>query len=117
MSVKADSRGRILVRLSSKTGPTRGRLTIESTNGEWADVSCDLTQPITGIQDVCFTFMGTGQSLFDFDSWQFSEEPTAIRTTNYEHNANNKRAFDLLGRETKNGGLRIVDGKKVLNRQ
>lgn len=115
--VKADSRGRILVRLSSKTGPTRGRLTIESTNGEWADVSCDLTQPITGIQDVCFTFMGTGQSLFDFDSWQFSEEPTAIRTTNYEQNANNKRAFDLLGRETKNGGLRIVDGKKVLNRQ
>lgn len=115
--VKADSRGRLIVRLSSKTGPTRGRLTIEATNGEWADVFCDLTQPITGIQDLCFTFMGTGQSLFDFDSWQFSEEPTAIRTTNYEQNANNKRAFDLLGRETKNGGLRIVDGKKVLNRQ
>ena len=62
-----------------------------------------------------FTFSGSGTSLFDFDNWQFSEQPTQI--THIAHPAQNPHpAYSLNGvkatQTTK--GIRIVDGKKIL---
>jgi hypothetical protein len=107
-------KGTLIIRIQSKSGAIKGRMTIESTNGEWADVTCELTQPITGVQNLFFTFAGSGSSLFDFDSWQFYEDPSAITTHTSDITPKKSSIFDLLGRKTKQGkGIRIVNGKKV----
>ena len=107
-------KGTLIIRIQSKSGAIKGRMTIESTNGEWADVTCELTQPIIGVQNLFFTFAGSGSSLFDFDSWQFYEDPSAITTHTSDITPKKSSIFDLLGRKTKQGkGIRIVNGKKV----
>ena len=68
----------LVVRISSRTGSVKARLPLEPTDGEWRDFTCDLLSPITGVKDIFFTFSGTGASLFDFDSWRFSETTTGI---------------------------------------
>ena len=112
--VKSTGKGNLLIRTGSKSGAIKGRIAIESTNGEWTDVTCELTQPITGVQNLFFTFSGTGSSLFDFDCWQFYEDPSAITTHTQSITPKTSSIFDLLGRKTKQGkGIRIVNGKKV----
>jgi hypothetical protein len=120
--VKAEKKVTMMIRTGSKTGSIKGKLIIEPTNGEWVELSCDLTKPVTGVQDLFFTFAGTGStSLCDFDNWQFSEEPTAIHATKAQEPASTAEAYDLLGRRVANGqkpaakGIRIVGGKKVLD--
>ena len=68
----------LMVRITSKTGTVQCRLPMEPTGGEWKDFSCDLTSPLTGVQNLFFTFSGSGASLFDFDSWQFSAAPSPV---------------------------------------
>jgi hypothetical protein len=109
----------LYIRTSSKSGTIKGRIAIEPTDGEWTDVTCDLTSPITGIQDLFFTFsgsVGSESSLFDFDSWQFSEEPTGILSLENKKREVNDSSYDLQGRKTKAKGISIRDGKKVVKK-
>ena len=107
----------LVVRIGSNTGTIKGRLPLEPTNGEWKEVTCDLSSAITGVQNLFFTFTGSGTSLFDFDSWQFSEEPTAVnapRTPRITHSS--PSPHDLSGRVVsgQSKGVKIVDGKKII---
>ena len=118
--IKANGKATLIIRTGSKSGTIKGRLTLESTNGEWTDVTCDLTQSITGVQNLFFTFAGSGQSLFDFDNWQFFEEPTGINDAKHldDHaKTTNQKAYDLRGNRIDNGnshhGVKIINGKKV----
>ena len=69
--VRSAAGGTLNVRTGSKSGVVKGSLVVAPTNGEWVDLMCDLTAPITGVVNLFFTFSGSGSSLFDFDSWQF----------------------------------------------
>ena len=74
-TVRATRKSTLSIRTGSKTGSVMGKVTVESTNGEWAEVICELTRPITGTVDLFFTFSASSSlSLFDFDCWQFSQE-------------------------------------------
>ena len=117
--VRSNSKGTLIIRVGSKTGSIKGRLTIESTNGEWTDLSCDLSVSIKGNQNLFFTFIGSGQSLFDFDSWQFSETNTGITTIDSDTSPTTHTIYNLQGQPIEEGmnpgkSIRIIDGKKVL---
>lgn len=104
------------VHLNSRTGTMKGRVNIDPTNGEWQDISFDLTSPITGVQDIVFAFTGTGSSIMDFDSWKFSETSSDIRPIKDE-GTNHPTVYDLNGRPTDTNGMRsvkIINGKKIL---
>lgn len=116
--VRSTSKATINIRTGSTSGVVKGSLVIESTGGEWVDLMCDLTVPITGVQNLFFTFSGTGSSLFDFDNWQFYGDTVAgvdeVRSGSGEMRHG---VCDLLGRAA-NGSSRksvkIVDGKKII---
>ena len=113
--VRVEKKCTLVVRIGSKGGTIKGRLTLEPTDGEWQEVTCDLTSPINGVRDIFFTFTGSGTSLFDFDSWQFSEQPTHI--SHIAHPAQTPHpAYNLSGlKATSNTkGVTIVNGKKIL---
>ena len=113
--VRVEKKCTLVVRIGSKGGTIKGRLTLEPTDGEWQEVTCDLTSPINGVRDIFFTFTGSGTSLFDFDSWQFSEQPTHI--SHPAHPAHSPHpAYNLSGlKATPNTkGVTIVNGKKIL---
>ena len=117
--VKVNKKSTLYIRTNSKSGSIKGRITIEPTNGEWTDVTCDLTSPISGVQDLFFTFsgsIGSESSLFDFDSWQFNEEPTGILSLENKKREVNDSSYDLQGRKTKAKGISIRDGKKVVKK-
>ncbi|MBO4801300.1 MAG: family 43 glycosylhydrolase [Bacteroidaceae bacterium] len=75
--VRGLRKGTLNIRTGSKTGAVKGKVVVEPTDGEWTEVLCDLTTAIKGTVDLFFTFSGTGQSLFDFDGWQFGQETIA----------------------------------------
>jgi len=109
----------LAVRTGSSTSTIKGRLPLEPTNGEWKEVSCDLTTPITGVQNLFFTFTGSGASLFDFDSWQFSGEATgmsdALHLNHQEERIKDNKVYDLTGRRATNSKkIRIEKGKKYI---
>jgi len=116
--VKADRRSTMSIRLSSKTGTVKGSVTIEPTNGEWQEVMCDLKAPITGVQDIFFTFSGTGSSLFDYDSWQFSQAPMAIEAIPASTSSPQlDQIYDLSGLQISSpvqNNIKIINGKKIL---
>ena len=68
----------LMVRTKSKTSTILCKVPMEPTNGEWKEFTGDLTAPLTGVQDVFFTFTGSGASLFDFDSWRFYAAPSPV---------------------------------------
>ena len=92
---------------------------MEPTNGEWTDVSAELTTVITGVKDLFFTFVGSGTSLFDFDSWQFGEKSTgidgAVHLKNKEE-IKEDNVYDLGGRRVTSPGkgVYIERGKKFI---
>ena len=117
--VKSDGIITLVIRTGSRSGTVKGRLTIEPTNDEWTDLSCTLTEPITGIQDLFFFISGSPNSNFKFDNWQFSEEPTGIKTVNNEKLTIKNDTYDLLGRKVIDGmnkGIKITGGKKFLSK-
>jgi hypothetical protein len=116
--VKSDGNVTLAIRTGSKSGTIKGRITIAATNGEWVELSCELTQPITGVQDLFFTISGTTSSQFKFDNWQFFEESTGIQMPKAQSRFDNK-SYDLQGRKTTIGStsrpaIHIVDGKKII---
>ena len=114
--VKVERKGTLMIRIGNKGAAIKGRLAVEPTDGEWTELTCDLSTPITGVCDLFFTFSGSGSSLFDFDSWQFSEEPTSIKAQTSSLKSQTSQVFDLRGRKVTGQlkGIKIVDGKKIL---
>ena len=118
---KSEGQSKLMIRTGSKSSTAKVTLTIEPTDGEWAVVSCELTTPITGVQDLFFT-MSTPDANLLFDNWQFSGQNTAIRTVNSKSTASSA-VYDLQGRRVSpltsqpsplKKGLYIVNGKKVV---
>ena len=122
--VRAEKTCTLIVRIDSKSGTESvvGRLTVEPTNGEWQEQTCELTETVTGLRDLYFTFNGSSDSKLDFDSWQFSNSSTGIGealTTGRPSLTNGKAVYDLNGRQRKGKSpsktIRIVNGKKVIS--
>ena len=115
--VKSEGNAKIVIRTGSKSATAKGTLTVEPTNGEWAVVTCELTTPITGIQDLFFTMSNSPSVKLQFDNWQFFKETSGIRNVGVERSAN-PNVYDLQGRQTNgtNNGhsIRIINGKKVI---
>ena len=118
--VRAEKSCTLIIRIDSKSGTesVKARLTVEPTNGEWQEFTCDLTETITGLHDLFFTFNGSSDSKLDFDSWQFSDASTGIHEVENMRPSDNKTVFDLQGRRLNGNraskGIRIVGGKKVV---
>lgn len=75
--VRGYRKGTLVIRTGSKSGSVKGKAVVEPTDGEWSEVLCELTTAIKGTVDLFFTFTGSGQALFDIDSWRFSRESVA----------------------------------------
>lgn len=69
----AGSGGKIEVHLGSVSGTLVGTCTVIGTGGTstWATVTCPISGA-TGTQDVFFKFTGSGNTMFNFNWWQFS---------------------------------------------
>ena len=115
--VKSEGKGTLLVRTNSKSGDSKGRIAIESTNGEWVDLSSQLAETITGVQDLFFTFSGSPSVHFQFDNWQFyHDENTGIKDTKTLRH-DDYRIYDLKGRRIEHPtqkGIYIKGNKKVV---
>ena len=115
--VRTKQKGTLFIRIGTKSATIKGRVSIESTDGEWQDFTCDLSSAITGVRDLFFTFQGSGSSLFDFDSWQFNSEPTAVSAQHPNLQSKQSQAFSLGGQRVNSAsqkGIQIVDGKKII---
>jgi len=98
VKLRVEKKSALQVRIGSKTGSIKGRVVVDPTNGEWCDFTCDLTSAITGVHDLFFTFMGTGNSLMDIDSWQFSTQPSAVASPSARPAVKSDAVYDLNGR-------------------
>ena len=119
VTVKAAAKSTLQIRMGNKAGLIVGRIAIEPTNGEWQELTSNLSEPITGVRDLFFTFQGTGSSLFDFDCWQFFGESAGISSPHLTPDSQPltpTQAYDLNGRKVSklSKGVRIVNGKKIL---
>ena len=77
--IASEHGGTLIVRTDTPSGRIHARLSVPSTDGEWVDLPIDLISSIKGVHDIYFMFRGTGSDqLFNFDSWQFSEQPTGV---------------------------------------
>ena len=119
--LRVKNKSTLIIRTDNKSSTAIGRVAVESTNGEWQDFTCELSSPIRGVHDLFFTLSGRGSQLIDFDSWQFSEEPTAVKGVRNEEKAKKGNGiYDLSGRQvsgkSRSKGIRIVNGKKYINR-
>ncbi len=108
----------ISVRTGSSSGTVKARISTGSTNGEWADLSSELDEPVTGVQDLFLSISGAPTSQFKFDNWQFFQESAvAIHSPNAPRQPSQK-AYDLQGRQAgkpvRHNDIRIVDGKKTI---
>jgi hypothetical protein len=70
------------------------------------------------VHNLFFTFTGTGSSLFDLDSWRFTETPTTVSETRNDTHKQDQAVYDLRGqRVNDNSGtksVKIVGGRKIL---
>jgi hypothetical protein len=79
-------------------------------------LSCELTTPITGVQNLFF-MLNTPSANLLFDNWQVFEEGTTIQHPSAQRHAD-YRVYKLQGQQL-NGSyhgraVRIVDGKKIV---
>ena len=117
--LRVEKKGTLVVRIGSQSSTAIARIPVEPTNGEWQDFTCALTSPITGVHNLFFSLSGRGAPSMDFDYWQFSESPTAIREVRNDGSTNTVRGiYNLSGRPINDNstGLVIIDGKKVLKK-
>jgi hypothetical protein len=116
--VRAEKACGLTVRLGSESGTIMGKLSVEPTNGEWQEFSCELTTPITGLRDLYFKYSGKTGANLEFDSWQFSSEPADIRDVLSDSDCRTSVVYDLNGRKMNGTGtsksVRIMNGKKVI---
>ncbi len=105
------------IRIGSKTV---GSIKIDSTNGEWQEVTCDLTTSVMGIQKYLYFYIkGSDKLTFDFDSWQFFENPTGITSPFSPLPFSLSPLYDLSGRKANNRGkssIKIQEGKKIITK-
>ena len=67
--------------------------------------------------DLYFTFAGTTATSFDFDNWQFFEQPTSVAPIQKSSVKTQHRTYDLQGRKASNStnhSIKIIDGKKII---
>ena len=118
--IRANHKGTLQVRVGSKSGSIKGKVSFEPTNDEWIKFSCDLSSPITGVCDIYFTFSSSNSSssLMEFDNWCFNEETTGVQTHASGLYPTSKATYDLQGRKTvgktRSKSIRIMDGKKIV---
>lgn len=94
-----------------------GSIKIDSTHGEWQEVTCDLTTSVKGIQQYLYFYIkGTEAKTFEFDSWQFFENPTGINTNLSPLTSHPSPRYDLQGRPSSTKGFKIMDGKKIITK-
>lgn len=97
-----------------------GSIKIDSTNGEWQEVTCDLTTSVQGIQQyLYFLIKGSKEQTFDFDSWQFFENPTGIASPLSPLTSHPSPIYDLSGRKVYdrfNSSIRIQEGRKIITK-
>lgn len=113
--VCSSQKATLVVRQGGKTGSVKGRVSVEPTDGEWAEVECDLTSPITGVRDISFTFQGTGKSLFEFDNWQFSQTATGIADVKPAGRLEPTGTYDLSRRPVSLSRKGILVRKEMLD--
>ena len=117
MKVRAEKEAQMMLRIDTKSGTLKGKLTIEQTNGEWKEQTFKLSSPINGVHDLFFIFKSNEESKLDFDSWQFSEVQTSIEEI-IDNDKKSKSVYDLSGRrvdgKSRSKGIKIIDGKKLL---
>ena len=117
MKVRAKKEAQMMLRIDTKSGTLKGKLTIEQTNGEWKEQTFKLSSPINGVHDLFFIFKSNEESKLDFDSWQFSEVQTSIEEI-MDNDKKSKSVYDLSGRrvdgKSRSRGIKIIDGKKLL---
>ena len=115
---RAEKTCKIMVRVGSKSGTTMCTLSVEPTNGEWQEFTCDLKSPLTGLCDVCFAFKTNDACKLDFDCWQFGNSSSGIQEMYNSQCTMHNEVYDLQGRriEHPTKGLYLVDGKKVVVR-
>jgi hypothetical protein len=123
VKVRVEKKCTLLVRVKTKTGTVKGRIALEPTNGEWQEIACDLSTPITGVNDIFFTFtgsIGTSATLFDFDNWQFFAETMGIDGTSARmpKGEESDRWYTVDGKNV-NGtpakkGVYVKDHKKIV---
>lgn len=105
------------IRVGNKTV---GSITIDSTNGEWQEVVCDLTTSVKGVQQyLYFLIKGSKEQTFDFDSWQFFEHPTGIASHLSPLPSHPSPLYDLSGRKVNdrfNSSIRIQEGRKIITK-
>ena len=105
------------IRIGSKTV---GSIKIDSTNGEWQEVTCDLTTSVKGIQQyLYFLIKGSEEQTFNFDCWQFFENPTGITSPFSPLPSSLSPLYDLSGRKANNRGkssIKIQEGKKIITK-
>ncbi len=70
VSAKAGQEGAIEIRLDATDGEVVGYLYVHETDGEWAEVTAELTTAVTGAHDLVFVFAGEG---YKVDYWQFGK--------------------------------------------
>ncbi|NMB32846.1 MAG: family 43 glycosylhydrolase [Clostridium sp.] len=76
--------GKIEIRLGGPTGRLIGVCEVENTGGwqDWTSKSCTVSD-VTGVQDICFRFVGGNNYLLNFSRWKFNSqapEPTSTPT-------------------------------------
>ena len=74
-NIYSDTKGRLEIHLDSQYGKKIGTIDLDGSS-KFKDVSCALSAN-SGVHDLFFTFMGTRDSDFRFDYWEFSKEETA----------------------------------------
>ena len=116
-----NTKGNIIIRRDKQTGTIIGRTAVTSTDGEWVDITVDISSKLTGVHDLFFCFNGSGNSVLDFDYWQFIEKGTDNHVGTIATEQEQPRAvYDLSGRrvlsrqQAGHKQVLIVDGKKQL---
>ena len=126
--VRAEKTCGLTLRVGSESGTVMGKLSVEPTNGEWQDFTCELTTPIKGVRDLFFTYSGRNAANLEFDSWQFSTAASSVseelRVFATPHSDPSEKSdefatdpvYNLNGQRVVKPakGLYIVNGKKVI---
>lgn len=82
-SVSSKNNASIEIHLDKQDGELIGTLNVESTNGSWRELECEVANTV-GIHDIFFVFKGASNTeLFDFDYWYFTTNSTPIPQTPY----------------------------------
>ncbi len=95
--VRVERKSILQVRAGSKTGSSKARMVLEPTNGEWTEITCELSSSLKGVHDIFFTFQGSSTPSLDFDTWQFHEATTSLRSARQDASPRPNRLYSPSG--------------------